>query len=104
MPSGRRSSKRPWAQDHPELDLDRARGSTRTESAADGEWMVRTVSGASGASAGKTYTCPGCRQDIPPGTAHVVAWATDDLLGPEAGVAGRRHWHSACWTHRSRRR
>ncbi|MBX9243960.1 hypothetical protein ICW40_03955 [Actinotalea ferrariae] len=100
MPSGRRSSKRPWAQDHPELDVDRVRGGRRTESAADGEWVVQSVTGA----AGKAYTCPGCRQQIGPGTAHVVAWATDDLLGPEAGVAGRRHWHSSCWSHRDRRR
>ncbi|WP_199423441.1 hypothetical protein [Actinotalea solisilvae] len=100
MPSGRRSTRRPWAQDHPELDVERVRGGRSTESAADGEWVVQRVSGASG----KAYTCPGCRQEIASGTAHVVAWATDDLLGAEAGVAGRRHWHASCWSHRARRR
>lgn len=100
MPSGRRSSKRPWAQEHPELDLERVRGGRRSESAPDGEWTVQKVRGAEG----RTYTCPGCRQDIPAGTAHVVAWATDDLLGADAGLAGRRHWHTSCWEHRSRRR
>lgn len=103
MPSGRRSPKRPWAQDHPELDVDRVRGGRSTESGADGEWVVQRVTGATGP-AGKVYTCPGCRQDIPPGTAHVVAWASDDLLGPESGLAGRRHWHTSCWSHRARRR
>ncbi|WP_149202665.1 hypothetical protein [Actinotalea subterranea] len=99
MPSGRRSSRRPWAQAHPELDAERARGGRRSESAGDGEWTVQTVR-----SADKVYTCPGCRQDVTPGTTHVVAWATDDLLGAEAGLAGRRHWHSSCWAHRGRRR
>ncbi|MGH9041632.1 MAG: hypothetical protein ACRDZ3_15540 [Acidimicrobiia bacterium] len=38
----------------------------------------------------KTYRCPGCDQEIPPGTGHkvVVPLAAPDL---------RRHWHSACW-------
>jgi hypothetical protein len=101
MPSGRRSSKRPWAGPHPELDVERARAGTRRESGPDGEWVVRALSGAS---ATKTYVCPGCRQEIPPGTAHVVAWRADHLLGDEAAVAERRHWHSGCWRARDRRR
>lgn len=45
----------------------------------------------------KSYICPGCNQDIPPSTGHlvVVPTATPDL---------RRHWHQACWQHRHRRR
>lgn len=100
MPSGRRSSKRPWSAEHPELDTDRVRGGRRTESAPDGEWVVQRVT----AAAGRTYTCPGCHQEIGPGTAHVVTWSTDDLLGAESALAGRRHWHTACWTNRGRRR
>ena len=43
------------------------------------------------------YLCPGCLQDIPAGTGHVVAVPHDD---PD----GRRHWHHGCWEHRARRR
>jgi hypothetical protein len=51
------------------------------------EWVVRRISGAA---ATKHYRCPGCDQEIPPGVAHVVAWA-------EYGtVDDRRHWHRAC--------
>lgn len=98
MPSGRRSGKRPWTQEHPELDLGRVRGGRRTESTADGRWVVQRVTG----EAGRTYSCPGCRQDVVAGTPHVVAWPEDDLL--RDGVAGRRHWHTACWENRARRR
>lgn len=97
----RRASKRPWAEEHPELDVERALGGSRVERGPDGEWTVRTVSAAA---AIKTYACPGCRQEIVPGTAHVVAWASDDLLGPDAALADRRHWHTACWRNRGRRR
>jgi hypothetical protein len=45
----------------------------------------------------KSYLCPGCNQDIPPGTGHVVAV-------PRAAPDLRRHWHSGCWSHRTRRR
>lgn len=101
MPSGRRSSKRPWSGPHPELDEERARAGTRREAGADGEWVVRSISAAA---ATKVYLCPGCRQDVVPGTAHVVAWRSDHLLGDDAAVAERRHWHTACWRARGRRR
>lgn len=101
MASRRRSSKRPWSQEHPELDLDRARGGSRVERGPDGEWTVRSVSAAA---ATKAYLCPGCRQEIPPGTAHLVAWANEHLLGPDAALADRRHWHTGCWRHRGARR
>ncbi|HWS58141.1 MAG TPA: hypothetical protein VN257_06335 [Actinotalea sp.] len=100
MPSGRRSSKRPWSAEHTELDLERVRGGRRTESAGDGSWTVQSVPGAGQ----KSYRCPGCHQDIPPGTAHVVAWQSDALLGAEAALDLRRHWHTGCWQHRERRR
>jgi len=45
----------------------------------------------------KSYTCPGCNRDIPPGTGHVVAV-------PHEAPDLRRHWHRSCWTNRDRRR
>ena len=71
------------------------------ERGADGEWHVRSVSGAA---ATKPYRCPGCDQEIPAGTPHVVAWPGDDLLGPQSALGARRHWHRSCWQARGRRR
>jgi hypothetical protein len=45
----------------------------------------------------KTYVCPGCNQDIPPGLGHLV-------IVPELAPDLRRHWHHGCWAHRDRRR
>ncbi|HEY8546058.1 MAG TPA: hypothetical protein VIL36_13460 [Acidimicrobiales bacterium] len=45
----------------------------------------------------KRYICPGCNQDIPPGTGHLV-------VVPREAPDLRRHWHHACWHHRHRRR
>lgn len=45
----------------------------------------------------KTYLCPGCHQDIPPGLGHVV-------VVPDEAPDLRRHWHHACWDRRDRRR
>ncbi|AQX79994.1 hypothetical protein EAO79_12180 [Plantibacter sp. PA-3-X8] len=69
-------------------------GWKRTEDHRDGSWFVQPVSGSS---AQKTYVCPGCGQSIPPGTAHVVTWRADGVLGDQADIAARRHWHSHCW-------
>ncbi|HEY0573485.1 MAG TPA: hypothetical protein VGD73_05240 [Pseudonocardia sp.] len=76
-----------------------ALGFARTESSADGEWMVRTVPGTLGR---KTYRCPGCDQEIAPGVGHLVAWpaGTDGY----DGSGQRRHWHNPCWAARRRRR
>ena len=77
------------------------------EEAGDGDWVVRQVTGAA---TGKTYRCPGCDQEIRPGTPHVVAWpayARDSDLDPwdtESSADWRRHWHTACWRARDRRR
>jgi hypothetical protein len=101
MPSSRRSRRRPYAEAHQELDVEGAlRGVARTESGADGAaWTVRRVGGSD-----KAFRCPGCDQLIEPGTPHVVAWAADHLLGADAALSDRRHWHSACWQARDRRR
>jgi hypothetical protein len=61
----------------------------------DGDWVVRQVPGAAAA---KTYRCPGCDQELLPGTAHLVVWPAH-APGPEE----RRHWHNACWQRRPRR-
>ncbi len=45
----------------------------------------------------KTYLCPGCRNEIPPGMGHLVAVPPED---PDL----RRHWHRGCWTNRKNRR
>jgi hypothetical protein len=47
--------------------------------------------------ANKAYVCPGCNQDIPRGTGHIVAVPP---MAPDL----RRHWHRGCWTNRTRRR
>jgi hypothetical protein len=65
----------------------------RLEQGADGEWLVRPVTGEA---AVKTYRCPGCDHEIRAGTPHVVAW--------RPGAEGdRRHWHRPCWSARARR-
>lgn len=43
--------------------------------------------------AAKTYVCPGCHREIPPGMGHMVAVPSD---APDL----RRHWHRTCWTRR----
>ncbi|MDQ3504597.1 MAG: hypothetical protein M3446_02700 [Actinomycetota bacterium] len=67
----------------------------QVETASDGDWIVRTISGAG---ATKTYRCPGCDHEIRPATPHLVVWPSDD---PEA--LDRRHWHRTCWRSRSQR-
>jgi len=58
----------------------------------------------------KTYRCPGCDHEIRPATPHVVAWpayARDSDLDPwdtDSAADQRRHWHTACWGARNRRR
>lgn len=72
----------------------------RTETDRFGEWLVRYVPGSG---ARKTYTCPGCRRQIPLGLAHYVVWRTDHLFGDARGLDERRHWHLKCWETRPRR-
>ncbi len=76
-------------------------GMQRVEEYPDGAYVVRRVSGAASA---KTYRCPGCDQEIRPGTPHVVAWPADGAIGGFGDVTDRRHWHSPCWGARGRRR
>ncbi len=79
------------------LGLGRLAGAVTSEERYAGRlWSVRRISGASSE---RTYRCPGCEQDIVPGTPHVVAWPADGV----GGVGDRRHWHSGCWAARERR-
>ncbi|HEV7862244.1 MAG TPA: hypothetical protein VGR20_06065 [Acidimicrobiia bacterium] len=39
----------------------------------------------------KEYRCPGCNQEIRPGTGHKVVVPLD---APDL----RRHWHTSCWS------
>jgi hypothetical protein len=73
-------------------------------------WVVRHVTGSA---TKRSYRCPGCDHEIRPATPHVVAWpdlggVDDDVNrdgrdGEDAGLADRRHWHTACWNARGRR-
>jgi hypothetical protein len=70
----------------------------RVETGPDGYYYeVRTVAAAR---ATKSYRCPGCDHEIRSGTAHVVAWLAD---AGEHRAEERRHWHTACWSHRATR-
>jgi hypothetical protein len=69
-------------------------GPQRIEEGPDGDWIVRPAAGAD-----KAYRCPGCDQEIRPGTAHVVVWPADE----RGDLTDRRHWHSGCWRARDRR-
>ncbi|GAA0494561.1 hypothetical protein [Microbacterium aurantiacum] len=69
-------------------------GFKRTEMKRGVEWTVQPIAAAQ---AQKPYVCPGCPNDIVPGTAHVVVWRASGILGDSADLAGRRHWHTHCW-------
>lgn len=67
------------------------------------EYVVRAVTGSA---ARRAYTCPGCHQQIRPATPHVVAWPVvpRSFARDAEGLDERRHWHTACWRARHRRR
>jgi hypothetical protein len=69
-------------------------GWKRTEVRRGAEWIVQPVSAVQ---AQKSYTCPGCGRSVEPGLAHLVTWRADGVLGDEAALADRRHWHTRCW-------
>lgn len=89
--SRRRSFSRPEGED----SFDRLlAGWKRTEHRRGAEWTVQPVSAVQ---AQKAYICPGCGRSVEPGTAHLVAWRADGVLGDAAALADRRHWHNHCW-------
>ncbi len=69
----------------------------RLEHKGDGDWMVQTMPADA---ADKTYLCPGCNQQLLPGTAHLVTWPREASLGSTSAVEERRHWHTSCWARR----
>jgi hypothetical protein len=75
----------------------------RVESYRGEEYVVRRLTGSA---ARRSYTCPGCHQQIRPATPHVVAWpVVPTAFSRDAtGLDERRHWHTACWSARDRRR
>jgi hypothetical protein len=91
-----RKTRRRMTARNPDEDAAVPLGPERVEPWPDGDWTVRDVPGSASV---KAYRCPGCDQEILPGTPHLVAWPT---LIP--GIAERRHWHRACWERRLHRR
>lgn len=77
------------------LDADRIlAGARSTATRRDGLWTVQPMSASASV---KAYACPGCAGTIEVGTAHVVTWRADSILGDEDALAQRRHWHRRCW-------
>ncbi|MGO1839852.1 MAG: hypothetical protein ACTH2J_02140 [Candidatus Microbacterium stercoravium] len=90
-----RSRKRRPERRSPDDSLDRLiSGWRRTESRGGSEWNVQPVG--QGRSE-KHYSCPGCSRPIEAGSAHLVTWRADGVLGDRADLEARRHWHSHCW-------
>ena len=93
--SNRPRGRRPDAEAVTEVDLSRALlGRMHTDPRRDGPWNVQPLAASSST---KVYTCPGCSLEIAPGTAHIVAWRADGLMGEADDLAARRHWHTHCW-------
>ncbi|MCP1429814.1 hypothetical protein J3D45_002312 [Microbacterium foliorum] len=89
--SRRRRPSRPDVED----SFDRLLASwKRSEVRRGAQWTVQPVSAAQ---ALKEYICPGCGRTVAPGTAHLVVWRADGVLGDAADLASRRHWHTHCW-------
>jgi hypothetical protein len=87
---------RPGAEGEDDAEVPALRlGPERIEPWPDGDWVVRAMPGEATV---KTYRCPGCDQEIKPGTAHLVVWPAYT-----PGLAERRHWHRPCWDRRLRR-
>lgn len=69
-------------------------GWKRTEVRRGIQWTVQPVSSSQAA---KPYVCPGCGRTVQPRVAHLVVWRADGVLGDQADLAARRHWHTHCW-------
>lgn len=96
MPRSNRPRRGARSVEHDEADISRlTMGMRRVETRRDGDWNVQPVSGAS---AQKVYTCPGCSGAVSVGTAHLVTWRADGIMGEADDLAARRHWHTRCWS------
>ena len=90
-----RSRKRRPDQNRGDDSLDRLiAGFKRTEVRRGAEWTVQPLSAPQ---AQKDYVCPGCGRAVTAGTAHLVVWRADGVLGEQHAVAARRHWHPPSW-------
>lgn len=69
-------------------------GFRRSETRRGREYTVQPISGQR---AVKEYTCPGCAGVVGVGVPHVVVWREDGIMGAQADLAARRHWHTRCW-------
>lgn len=76
-------------------NIERLKTGFRRRETRRGETYIVQPIGAQ--SAKKDYRCPGCALVVPVGTAHVVAWQEDSIMGVDQAVADRRHWHTHCW-------
>jgi hypothetical protein len=95
MPRSNRRERGSHADDH-QPDLSHVlKGRLTVVQKSGGRWYVQPIAAASSS---KVYICPSCGLEITPGTAHVVTWREDGLLGDEDAIAARRHWHTHCWT------
>ncbi len=93
--SNRPRNRRGGAGDDEDLDLNRMLfGTRRVERKHGVSWNVQPLSPTN---ATKVYVCPGCSLEITPGTAHLVAWRADGIMGEANDLADRRHWHTHCW-------
>ncbi|WP_062380212.1 hypothetical protein [Demequina pelophila] len=100
MPSGRRSSKRPYGRPHEELDVDRVWGNrARLQPGPRGEDYYVAIPRPTD----RTYVCPACQGEISGEVQHIVAWPADGLFGADAAAGDRRHWHTGCWNSFGRR-
>lgn len=91
----KRSASRHQREERSHDSFDRlVQGFRRSETKRGREYSVQPVSGQR---AVKVYTCPGCRGTIETGTPHLVVWREDGVMGAQADLAARRHWHNHCW-------
>jgi hypothetical protein len=74
------------------LNVRYARASARTETKRGHRFEVRKC-----AESRSTYVCAGCQRIIPIGTITFAVIDLDHILGVEAGIDARRHWHLDCW-------
>lgn len=95
MARHRRVNKYQRAALNPPRDVSRlSYGGARKESYRGEEWFVRDIPEHR---AEKPYLCPACGVTVPAGQAHIVAWRANHLMGDDAAVRDRRHYHTHCW-------
>lgn len=92
MARSKKSNRRQYGKAHIPLSENPLRSMRRTVMVSGQEWIMQRLS-----SSEKVYLCPWCNQQISIGSPQVVAWPAETIMGSEAGLAERRHWHAGCW-------